>query len=328
MGTRRSVAVQAAWAGSRLFAAPKVVILGLIAVALASPIAVAQAPKPNPFEANSSDQVRKLAIRGIPLDKFDPSLRARVESILTTTSVFRRLPVRVVECHPEMYSFLMNHPDVIVNIWRVLGVTQLEARETGAGRYEVADHVGTSGTIELIYQTQDTHIALAEGRYEGAMSLRPAKGRCLLVFKTGYVHETDGRYYITTRLDSFLSIEPGAAELVTRILQPVVGKVADNNFTQSIAFLGSMSRTAEVNPRGVERLSNKLTEVQPANRQGLAAIARRIGDDYANAAAPAEGPAQTPAAAADNAAEAPLPSFSRVPLPVPSVAGRSDRSQE
>jgi hypothetical protein len=286
------------------------VLLTWVAAAMAILDPTVQGAKPNPFEANTTDEVRKLAIRGIPMDKFDPDQRARVESILANTSVFRRLPVRVVDCHPEMYIFLVNHPDVIVNIWRVLGVTQLEAREVAPGKYRVADHAGTTGTIEMLYQSHDTHIALAEGRYEGAMSLRPAKGRCLLVFKTGYVHEADGRYYITTRLDSFLSIEPGAAELVTKILQPVVGRVADNNFTQSIAFLGSLSRTAELNPRGVERLSKKLTDVLPSGRQELAAIAERIGADYANAAAPAE--------AADSTAEAPLPA----------VAGRSDRSQE
>ena len=322
MGTRRSAAVPAAWAGSCPFAVRKLIRLSWVTASLVVLASVAQGAKPNPFEANTSDEVRKLAIRGIPLDKLDPSQRARVESILSNTSVFRRLPVRVVDCRPEMYTFLVNHPDVIVNIWRVLGVTQLEARQVAPGKYQIADHAGTTGTIEMLYQTPDTHIALAEGRYEGALSLRPAKGRCLLVFKTGYVHETDGRYYITTRLDSFLSIEPGAAELVTKILQPVVGKVADSNFTQSIAFLGGLSRTAEVNPRGVERLSKKLTDVLPSGRQELAAIARRIGDDYANAAVTTE--------AADSTAEvsAPLPTSNHAPLPLPAVAGRSDRSQE
>ena len=51
-----------------------------------------------------------------------------------------------------------------------------------------------------------------------------------LVLKTGYVRETDGRYYVTSRLDTFLSVERGGVELLTKTLHPLVGNIADNNF--------------------------------------------------------------------------------------------------
>ena len=40
---------------------------------------------------------------------------------------------------------------------------------------------------------------------------------------------------------------------MARTLQPLVVKNIDNNFIQTVAFLGSMSKTAEVNLAGMQR---------------------------------------------------------------------------
>ena len=62
-------------------------------------------------------------------------------------------------------------------------------------------------------------------------------------------------------MDCFLNIEPGGAELWTKTVSPLVGKTVDNNFMQTLAFVSSLSRTAEVNDRGVQRLAMQLKHV-------------------------------------------------------------------
>ena len=287
-----------------------VVLTALAASLVASGGATAA---PNPLEAHTSDEVRRLAVRGIPFDKLTPAARERVEQVVAGTSVFRRMPVRAIDCDPEMYLFLLRHPDVVVNIWRALGVTQLEARQVAPNRFTVADHAGASGTLDLLYASPETLVVLADGRYDGPLSVRPTKGKCLLVLRSGYVRDGDGRCCITARLDSFLSLEPGAAEALTKILHSVVGRIADNNFTQSITFVGSFSRTAEVNPRGVRRLSQKLLDVPATSRDALTAISDRLGAEYVSASA-----------SVDSADEpAPLPTASRA-----QVADRPHAAQE
>ena len=53
-------------------------------------------------------------------------------------------------------------------------------------------------------------------------------------------------------------------------------KNIDNNFIQTIAFLGSMSKTAEVNLAGMQRLAGRLTHVQPETRQQLAGVVASV----------------------------------------------------
>ena len=69
-----------------------------------------------------------------------------------------------------------------------------------------------------------------------------------------------------------MSVEPGGVELLTKTFHPLVVKNADTNFIQTLAFVASLSRTAEVNTRGVQRLASKLTHVQPDVQQAFSEV--------------------------------------------------------
>lgn len=238
---------------------------------------------PSSLEASTSDASRRDAVRSIPLGKLSAERRAKVESVLADASVFRRLPVRVVDCDPDMYLFLVRHPDVVVNIWEAFKISRLQLRETGEGRFRIAETTGTTTNIEYVYQSHDTHVIYGEGVYQGPLLGKPVKGRGVIVLKSGYVQETNDRYYITSRMDCFLCIEPAGAELVTKTVSPLVGKTVDNNFIQTLSFLGSLSRTAEVNSRGVQRLATQLSHVSPDVRIKLVELATAMPGKYKGA---------------------------------------------
>lgn len=232
--------------------------------------------RPNPSRGTTSRAACQSALRSIPLEKLDVTARAKVGSVLSNVTVFRRMPIQVVDCDPHLYLFLVRHPDVVVNIWQVLKISSLELREIGPAVYRMVESVGTLATVEFLYRSHDTHVIYAEGSYEGPLLARPVRGRCLMVLKSGYVRETDGRYYITSRLDTFLNVEPGGIELLAKAFHPLMGQVADDNFVQTVAFIGSLSRTAEVNCRGVQRLAGRLNHVQPQLRTQLGQLAAKI----------------------------------------------------
>jgi hypothetical protein len=235
-------------------------------------------------EGTSSDAARRDAVRSIPLDKLTPDDRSKIESVLSSVSIFRRMPMRTVDCDPDMYLFLVRHPDVVVNIWERLRLSRLQLLQADENRFQFAEPAGTVATFGFVYSGHDTHVLYGEGKYDGTLLSRPVKGRGVLVLKCGYVRETNGRYYITSRLDSFLAIEPIGAELIGKTVSPLLGKTADNNFVQTVAFLGSLSRTVEVNARGVQKLAGQLTHVRPEVRSEFAALAGDVASKPAAAA--------------------------------------------
>ncbi|MGA2619160.1 MAG: hypothetical protein ABSF26_16240 [Thermoguttaceae bacterium] len=246
----------------------------ILAMAVASPLWAA-APLPASADlpgATASSAARRSAILSIPFEALDAAGRAKVNSVLANITVFRRLPTRVVSCDPDLYLFLVRHPDVIVNVWQALGITQLQLRQMGPDLYRVVETEGASASLEFLYHGRDTHLLYAEWTYIGPLLARKINGRCLAVLKSGFVRQPDGRYYVTSRLDGFLSVEPGGVELLTKTLHPLVVKNTDSNFIQTVTFVGSLSRTAEVNPGGMQRLAARLTHVEPDVRQQLVQV--------------------------------------------------------
>jgi hypothetical protein len=250
-----------------------------LALSLAASFASGAAPATGSSDATqgtSSVAVRKSAVQSIPFDKLDADSREKVNSVLSNVSVFRRLPVRVVNCDPDLYLFLVRHPDVVVNIWEILGVAQLQLRQIDIDTFRIVEAEGTAVTLEYLYHSRDMQIVYGKWTYTGPLLARKITGTCLALLKTGYSKDTDGKYYITSRMDGFLNVDSGGAEVLARTLQPLVVKNVDNNFIQTVAFLGSLSKTAEVNLGGMQRLAGRLTHVQPETRQQLSEVVTSV----------------------------------------------------
>jgi hypothetical protein len=263
-----------------------------VAVPLLVCISAAQAAKPQ-NGPSTSRSTREDAVRTIPLDKLSDEARQKVGSVLSQVSIFRRLPTQVIECDPNLYLFLVEHPDLVVNMWEVMDVSDMRMEKIGPDRFRVNDGVGTAGNVEYLYRDYDTHIMYAEGAYSGPIFINPVHGKCLLVLKTGYAREPDDRYFITCRLDAFIQLKNVGVELVAKTFQPLVGRTADHNFRETAAFLGLVSRSAEQQPQALFNLAEQLTKVDDEDREQFCEIAHQL-----TLAALDRKPAERPTAAA------------------------------
>jgi hypothetical protein len=209
-------------------------------------------------KATTSKDAKAAAIQSIPFERLSKADRTRVSKILSSRNIYRRLPVHVSQCDPQFYDFCLKNPDLVINIWRAFGITDIEIQKQAQNQYAGKDKEGTKGTVEFLYRDYETTLILIEGQYNGPLTAKPVAGRVLMVLRTGFVRNTDGKYYATSQLDTFTQIDNVAIDFFTRTLQPLLGHTADNNFVQTSAFIGSLSRTAETNPEGVKRLREEL----------------------------------------------------------------------
>lgn len=220
----------------------------------------------DPTKPSTSRAARQQATQAIPYDKLDHAARQKVDAIVGNTSIYRRLPVQVIDCDPNMYLFLVRHPEVIVDIWQLMGVTDIALKRTSDVAFNATDGVGTSGVVEFLYGDHETHLILTEGSYSGPLTARPIRARCLLVLQTGYIKQPNGRYYVTNRLDAFMDVDNVGLELLARTFQNVFGKTADSNFSETAYFISKLSRTAETNAEGLSHMAAKLDDLDDATR--------------------------------------------------------------
>ena len=130
---------------------------------------------PIPRKPRPSRAARQSALKAIPVDKLDADARQKVSSVLSNVTLFRRMPVQVIQCDPDLYLFLVEHPDVVVNMWEVMGVTQLALQATGPRhvRPERRGRHPRAGRIPLL--DHDTHLIYTEGSYHGPPFAKPVR---------------------------------------------------------------------------------------------------------------------------------------------------------
>lgn len=263
-------------------------------------IGSAQAQTPAaPVSLSSSARIaRQEAFRALPVDQLGGELRARVVSVASQASIYRRLPVQVIDCDPDLFLFMVRHPEVIVNIWELMGISKVTMARTGPTTYEASDHAGSRGSVAYCYSDRDTQLVYAEGSYDGPLCARPIRASCVLLLKTGYTQEADTRVYVTCRMDAFIQIENAGVDLLAKTFQPLITKSADYNFSETAAFFSMVSRTAERNPRGMVRLSAKLTGIEADVRQEFAVVSSQTAQRVAERKAAGPNAAVGPVAAA------------------------------
>jgi hypothetical protein len=102
-----------------------------------------------------------------------------------------------------------------------------------------------------------------------------------MLVRSSAIRETNGRRYITVRIDSFVRIEQLGIEMIARTVQPWIAKTADQNLIETLTFVSNFSRTAEKNPEGMQRLAARLNAVDEPTRNQLVTLCFRTAERYA-----------------------------------------------
>ena len=268
-------------AGRSLLTLTTSVLIGITPLVLACVQHKVQAA--HPVGATSKSQAREEAKRAIPWRQLTLQQRRSVQSVCKNSNIYRRLPVRVIDCDPDIFSFLMQRPEVVADTWRTLGVSKFKVQRQGEQTYYAEDGMGTTGQFSFLSaewgaKAFNRVLIFAEGSFQGKPLPRPIRARSVMLLRTGSVVETNGRTYVTAQLDTFLDIENVGVELVAKTIRPLITRVADHNFTETLTFVSNFSRAAERNPRGVEHFSQRLDAVDGATRDELIKLCYAAGE--------------------------------------------------
>jgi hypothetical protein len=267
-----------------------VAALGLVTIDCGAACA-APSQRSTATDGSSSRAAREEAIRAIPWREISPRDRQAAQLVIKNASMYRRLPTRVIDCDPELFTFLVQHPEVVIDVWRVMGISQVALTKMADGLYQGTDGAGTTGTVRFLHRRwgQDANnmaVVYAEGCYEGAPFLAKMNAQTVMLMRSGSVQETNGRHYVTVRIDSFVRLEQIGVELMAKTVQPWISKTADQNFIETLSFVSNFSRTAEKNPQGMQRLANRLATVDEPTKTELVTLCFRTAERYAKRDAP------------------------------------------
>lgn len=233
------------------------------------------ADEPVPEGASSRD-AKASAKRSIPFQRLNPNASELIRDVVDNPSFFRRMPSQEIECHPEMFTFLVRRPEVLVNIWELMGITQVSTKRTSPYSFLANDGVGTSAKCDLIYGDESIHVYYGTGMYDGTMTPRKMTGRCVCILQSRSAQHQNGENRVAGTMDVFLKLDNFGADLLTRTLGPLVSKTADYNFVETARFMSQISQICSNNPAAAQGLAEQLENVDGSVRQEFASIAAKI----------------------------------------------------
>ena len=259
------------------------VALGLVALgAIAAPAPV----DAGAAEGTSDSLAEQDARRAIPWRTLHPADREAVSEVVGGATIYRRLPSRVADCDATLFEYLVDHPEVVVDAWNVMGVSRLRLDPVGPGRYQASDGAGASGEVRVVHRSGGsggplTMLVVADGVYQAPPMPSPLAGKSVLLLRAEAVEEANGRSYVTAHLDAFMRFGGPATTLVAKTIRPLLVRTADHNFVETVRFASLFSRTAETNPAGMQRLAGALPRVDEPTRREFAAVCRETAERYA-----------------------------------------------
>ncbi len=141
------------------------------------------------IEGASSREIRLEAVQSVPFHRLNSNTAQLVREVVENPSFFRRMPTQEIECDPQMFTFLVRRPEVMVNIWQLMGITQVSTQRTSPSSFLADDGAGTTARCDLVYGDSNLHIYYGNGMYDGSMTPRKMRGRCVCILHTRHANQ-------------------------------------------------------------------------------------------------------------------------------------------
>ncbi len=229
-------------------------------------------------KASTSQESASEVISQVPWKAISPAARKKAEQIVSSYTFYRRLPMTGGYCNPEIYDFLVCHPEVVVGTWEAGGFKQLSLNNNGGGRFSIKDSSGTSGEIEIVYHDNKILVFLCSGVYEGQLAPRPIQGDIFCVMQYRFTEDAanGNKPIAVTRLDTFVRMSSASADLVGKAFAPMIGKVADSNFVKTVDSVNQISDLMERNPKVLAEMIQEVPSIPMETKNEFLGYIERV----------------------------------------------------
>lgn len=221
------------------------------------------------------DEMRDCMKR-IPWDQLSTDSHRKIKSVAQQHSLFHRMPTQAVYCDQEIFQYLLKHPDLVVGFWERLGVTEISVKELKEDKYLMRETTGTVANVEVLHRTKNLCIVYAKGQYRAPFLARGIDGETILFLRSRFGRDKDGEPFVVCALDVFIKIDNAGVDFLAKLFATSLGKIADSNFEQTVAFVGHVSDASTVNADSVKTVSRQVRGVRKEVREDFADLVDQV----------------------------------------------------
>lgn len=193
----------------------------------------------------------------VPLDEMPSGTRDSMSKVMKSPTFSAVGPAEEFVAHPDMYQWLLDHPDRTAAAWRKLGIDAVEIKMLKDGRFTWKDENGSELTWQNVAQGPNGRVWFAEGKVKPALLLPTVPVKAVAVLAHSEQARKSGDYLIRHQIQIYVRSDSKAVSLVTRMFGDSVPKMAEQGSEQLLMFFSGIAKYAHDKPEKAKALLNE-----------------------------------------------------------------------
>ena len=185
----------------------------------------------------------------VPWDRLAPDASGLVRDVVTRPLVARRVNGISYKSRPEVFQYLLDHPDFAANMSRAIKVGKYRVTPVSGG-YEANDGRGVHGFLKPVYADAQRRVFYLAGRYDPPLFPSMA-GRAVLVVDAVHVAGPDGTNRAMVTVIGFLKVDSLLVRIVAKILRDFTQTAVDRKVQRFFRHVEKVSVRAAEDPAGL-----------------------------------------------------------------------------
>jgi len=216
-----------------------------------------------------SDATAGAPLLSIP-PRIAPGARVQLEGVAKDPLVSTRVEGPRHAMRPEVFEYLLDHPEFASHVTRALGLARYKIWRAGDDLW-LDDGWGTRGTFEVVYAARGIRLYLARGAFEQRF-LPEVKGEAVAVLEYQFKADGPGRTVVASAASGYLQVDNAVLRTLGKMAAPFVQAKADKETGQLLRVFARVSRAIEENPAEVYRKVSERPDVPRAELQQFHAL--------------------------------------------------------
>lgn len=211
----------------------------------------------SPATAQTPMETAGVVAAPLPLEDLVPEARARVRAVFEQPTLRARGRAETFTCQPAVYGWLLDHPDLTVRLWRLLGAKCSDIIAEGDDRYVWKD--GASNVHwDTVLKRPGLRIWYAEGVVHPGPLLPGASFKAVAVLRYKEGRLNDDRTTLRHQVELTLHTDSHAVAMAARVLGASAPRAGEQVVGQIEMFYAALAWYLDQHPRHAEALFAQL----------------------------------------------------------------------
>lgn len=190
------------------------------------------------------------------IDCVDDKHREAVAAIIKSPTISAKANDDEFVAHPNVYDWLLEHPDRTTQAWKRLKVPAVDITDLGKGQFYWSDEAGSELTWQTVGKFENGVIWYATGKVKPGvlMPAVPVKAVAVLHSPRGVENRVTGNATFKPTVQVYLLADSRVAAGLVKMMGPSAPKMAEEGAGQFLFFFSGIARYLQRKPEQLDAL--------------------------------------------------------------------------